>query len=38
MLVNTGIRDIFYEKPYKLDTVADILKHTGVKLHAVSMP
>ena len=38
VLVNTGIGDIFYEKPYKLDTVADILEHTGVRLHAVTMP
>ncbi|MCY4442747.1 MAG: deaminase, partial [Deltaproteobacteria bacterium] len=38
VLVNTGIRDIFYEKPYKLDTVGDILKYTGVKLHPVGMP
>ncbi len=38
VLVNTGIGDIFYEKPYKLDTVADILEHTGVRLHAVDMP
>lgn len=38
VLVNTGISDIFYEKPYKLDTVADILEHTGVRLHRVEMP
>ena len=38
VLVNTGIRDIFYEKPYKLDTVGDILEHTGVRLHRVTMP
>ena len=38
VLVNTGTRDIFYEKPYKLDTVGDILEHTGVKLHPVNMP
>lgn len=37
VLVNTGIRAIFYEKPYKLDTVADIIAHTGVKLQQVKM-
>ncbi len=38
VLVNTGIRDIYYEKPYKLHTVSDILENTGVGLHAVIMP
>ena len=37
-LVNTGIRAIYFEKPYKLDTVADIIKYTGVELHPVEMP
>jgi len=38
VLVNTGIRDIFYEKPYKLATVETILQHTSVQFHAVDMP
>jgi dCMP deaminase len=37
VLVNTGIRSIFYEKPYKLDTVSDIISHTGVELRPVEM-
>ena len=37
-LVNTGIRAIYFEKPYKLDTVADIIKYTGVELHQIEMP
>jgi len=37
-LVNTGIRAIYFEKPYKLDTVADIIRHTGVELHPIEMP
>lgn len=37
VLVNTGIRAIFYEKPYKLNTVADIIAHTGVELQQVEM-
>ena len=37
VLVNTGIRCIFYEKPYKLETVSDIISHTGVELWPVEM-
>ena len=37
VLVNTGIRSIFYEKPYKLETVSDIISHTGVELQSVEM-
>ena len=37
VLVNTGIRSIFYEKPYKLNTVDDIISHTGVELQSVEM-
>ena len=37
VLVNTGIRAIFYEKPYKIDTVQDIIRQTGVALHQVNM-
>ncbi|MDG2306867.1 MAG: cytidine/deoxycytidylate deaminase family protein [Candidatus Binatia bacterium] len=36
-LVNTGIRAIYFEKPYKLTTVEDIIHHTGVELHQVEM-
>jgi dCMP deaminase len=37
-LVNTGIKQIFFEKPYKLDTLSDILAHTDVRLQQVEMP
>lgn len=37
-LVNTGIRAIYFEKPYKLTTVEDIIRHTGVELHQIDMP
>ena len=37
-LVNTGIKQIFYEKPYKLHTLADIIRHTEVKLEQIEMP
>ena len=36
VLINTGIRDIFYEKPYRLGVVIEnILQYTGAKLHSV---
>lgn len=38
VLVNTGIRNIFYEKPYKTDTVSEILQHTRVSLQQVDLP
>jgi dCMP deaminase len=38
VLVNTGIKDIFYERPYKLHTLTDILQHTQVRLEKVDLP
>jgi dCMP deaminase len=38
VLVNTGIKDIFYERPYKLHTLNDILQHTHVSLEKVDLP
>jgi dCMP deaminase len=38
VLVNTGIRRVYYERPYKLHTVADILKYADVTMEQVSMP
>ena len=37
-LVNTGIKHIFYEKPYKLHTLEDIVRHTEVTIEQVQMP
>ena len=37
-LVNTGIKHIFYEKPYKLHTLEDIVRLTEVTLEQVHMP
>jgi dCMP deaminase len=34
-LVNTGISRIFYEKPYKLETLEELRRNTGVKLTKV---
>ncbi len=35
VLVNTGIRQIYYESPYKVHTLEDILRHTRVQLERV---
>ena len=32
VLINTGIKTVFYGKPYKLHTIADLLSHARVKL------
>jgi dCMP deaminase len=36
VLINTGVRTVFYAKEYKLNTVADLLKNTPIKLVQVS--
>src|SRR6059058_444076 len=38
VLVNTGIKDIFYLKSYKLHTFAELLRYTQVHLHNVELP
>lgn len=38
VLVNTGIKHIFYEKPYKLHTVEEIVRATQVTLEQVDLP
>jgi dCMP deaminase len=37
VLVNTGIKEIYYERPYKLHTLKDILEHTHVSLEKVDL-
>ncbi|MGH7833181.1 MAG: deoxycytidylate deaminase [Candidatus Binatia bacterium] len=37
VLVNTGIKEIYYERPYKLHTLNDILQHTHVRLEKVEL-
>jgi dCMP deaminase len=37
VLVNTGIKDIFYLKPYKLHTLEKLLRYTQVHLHNVEL-
>jgi dCMP deaminase len=36
VLINTGIKRIFYEKPYKLHTLDELLKYTDVTLQQVT--
>ena len=35
VLINTGIRRIFYERDYKTHTLSDLLRHSGVHLERV---
>lgn len=35
VLINTGIKRIFYEKPYKLHTLDELLRYTDVTLEEV---
>lgn len=38
VLVNTGIKEIYYESAYKLHTLREILAHTRVQLEQVRLP
>ncbi|MBI4529766.1 MAG: dCMP deaminase family protein [Deltaproteobacteria bacterium] len=38
VLVNTGIKNIYYESPYKLHTLEEILAHTHVNMEKVDLP
>jgi dCMP deaminase len=38
VLINTGIKRIFYEKPYKLHTIQDLLPYTDVTLQQIPLP
>ena len=38
VLVNTGIKNVYYESPYKLHTLEEILHHTQVHLERVEFP
>jgi dCMP deaminase len=37
VLINTGIRTVFYEKEYKRDTINDLLKYARVKLVQIKL-
>ena len=36
VLINTGIRNVFYEREYKLHTVAELLSHARIKVVQVT--
>jgi hypothetical protein len=36
VLINTGIRTVFYGREYKLHTVSEVLKHAAIKLVQVA--
>ncbi len=38
VLVNTGIKTVYYESPYKLDTLEEILRNTRVHMEKVQLP
>ncbi len=38
VLVNTGIKTVYYESPYKLDTLEEILRNTRVYMEKVQLP
>lgn len=38
VLVNTGIKEIHYEKSYKLHTLEELLRYTQVHLYKVDLP
>ena len=38
VLVNTGIKTVYYESPYKLNTLAEILRNTRVHMEKVQLP
>ncbi len=38
VLVNTGIKKVYYESPYKLDTLEEILRNTRVHMEKVQRP
>lgn len=38
VLVNTGIKTVYYESPYKLNTLEEILRNTRVHMEKVRLP
>ena len=38
VLVNTGIKKVYYESPYKLGTLEEILRNTRVHMEKVQLP
>jgi dCMP deaminase len=38
VLVNSGVRRVFYEKPYKIETIAELRDRSGIELVEVRVP
>ena len=38
VLVNTGIKNVYYESPYKVHTLEEILRNTRVHMEKVQLP
>jgi len=38
VLINVGIKTIYYEKPYKIEHIDELLRLSGIKLVQVNMP
>ena len=38
VLVNTGIKNVYYELPYKVHTLEEILRNTRVQMEKVQLP
>jgi hypothetical protein len=36
VLINTGVRNVYYAKEYKLHTLAEMLAHASIKLTLVA--
>jgi len=36
VLINTGVRTVYYDRPYKLQTIQELLKHSHLKLVQVT--
>jgi dCMP deaminase len=38
VLINTGIRTVYYDRPYKLKTVGELLSSAKIRLVQVTLP
>ena len=38
VLINVGIKTIYYDKPYKIEHIAELLRLSGIRLVQVNMP
>jgi dCMP deaminase len=38
VLINVGIKTIYYDKPYKIEHIDELLRLSGIRLVQVNMP